>query len=213
MDPARLIKASLTNTTTGRRIPVMYNPEELRLDQGNSFAEVPIPGLDASPVQYVRGKARTLSMDLFFDTYETGEDVRAHTDTVVGLLDVDPRTKAPPILVFAMGRLTFECVLVEATQRFTMFRRDGTPVRSTIAVRLQEFSRIDIEIERGFFVGPPTLRTAIHTVARGETASAVAQAVLGDPARWREIAAANGLDDPFDLQPGLTLTIPDGGKP
>ena len=65
----------------------MYNPEELKLEQGNQFAEVPIPGLDTPPVQYVRGKPRTLTMELFFDTYEAGEDVRAHTAPIVALLD------------------------------------------------------------------------------------------------------------------------------
>lgn len=207
MDLARLAKASITNTHTSERIQVMYNPEELRLEQGNSFAEVGIPGLNAPPVQYVRGKARTLSMDLFFDTYETDQDVRVHTGAIVRLLDKLPMTKAPPVLLFSMGQFNFECVLVDASQRFTMFRRDGTPVRSTVSARFQEFVRVEIEIERGFFAGPPTL----HTAVRSETASAIAQAVLGDPARWREVAEANDIDDPFDIPAGLTLAIRKGG--
>ena len=203
-----LSKASITDTVTGDRVHVMYNPEELRLEQGNAFAEVGIPGLNAPPVQYVRGKSRTLSMELFFDTYETGKDVRAFTGAVTGLLRTVPSTNAPPILIFAMGQLSFECVLVDATQRFTMFRRDGTPVRSTIAAKFQEVARVDIQIERGLFLGPPTL----HTAVRSETAAAVAQAVLGDPARWREVAEANGIDDPFDIAPGVTLVVPTGGR-
>src|SRR5262245_13320388 len=157
MELTRLAKALIVNTETNQRTPVMYNPEELKLDQGNNFAEVGIPGLNAPPVQYVRGKARTLSMDLFFDTYEMGEDVRRHTGPIVRLLRKLPRTLAPPVLLFVMGQFTFQCVLVEAGQRFTMFFRDGTPVRSTMSVRFQEFVRVEVEVERGFFVGPPTL--------------------------------------------------------
>ena len=55
-----LAKALLINTSTGTGFPVMYNPEELVLEQGNTFAEIPVPGLNASPVQYIRGKARSL---------------------------------------------------------------------------------------------------------------------------------------------------------
>ena len=44
-----LAKAILIDTTTGVGHPVMYNPEELKLEQGNQFAEVGIPGLNASP--------------------------------------------------------------------------------------------------------------------------------------------------------------------
>ncbi|XHS77622.1 peptigoglycan-binding protein LysM [Burkholderiaceae bacterium UC74_6] len=208
MDLARLAKATITNTTTAERFQVMYNPDELRLEQGNNFAEVGIPGLNAPPLQYVRGKARTLSMDLFFDSYEADQDVRVHTGPLVKLLDKDALSKAPPVLLFSMGQLNFQCVLVDASQRFTMFRRDGTPVRSTIAVRFQEFVRVEIDIERGLFLGPPTL----HNVVRSETASAIAAAVLGDPARWREVAEANGIDDPLNIVPGITLQLPQGGQ-
>src|ERR1700744_5127654 len=92
-----LAKAPILNTFTGESFRLMYNPEELKLEQGNTFAEVGIPGLGTPPVQYVRGKARTLSMELFFDTYETGEDVRTRTAPVVQLLDKDARELAPPV--------------------------------------------------------------------------------------------------------------------
>jgi nucleoid-associated protein YgaU len=220
-----LVKALIINTTTGDSFPVMYNPEEFKLEQGNTFAEVGIPGLNTPPVQYVRGKARALSMDLFFDTYETGEDVRAYTGQVVLLLDKLPQTQAPPILLFSMGRFQFQCVLTDAAQRFTMFLRDGTPVRSTLSVRLQEYVRVDIQIQRGLFFGSPTVSAlantavqagrallsgspTVHVTIQGETLSGLAAAYLGDPALWRDIAQANNIDDPFNLPPGASLVIP-----
>jgi LysM repeat protein len=221
-----LAKALLINTSTGTGYPVMYNPEELVLEQGNTFAEIPVPGLNASPVQYIRGKARSLSMDLFFDSYETGEDVRTHTAPIVALLDVAPRTQAPPVLLFSMGRLQFQCVLIEAGQRFTMFLRDGTPVRSTLSVTLREYVRIDVRTERGLFFVSPVASAAvnvaagiatrsIHIVAGGDTLAGLAATYSGDPARWREIAHANNLDDPFSLTTGQPLVIPTraGGGP
>ena len=224
-----LAKALLINTATGAGFPVMYNPEELVLDQGNAFAEIPVPGLNASPVQYIRGKSRSLAMDLFFDSYETGEDVRTHTAPIVALLDVAPQTLAPPILLFSMGRLQFQCVLVGAGQRFTMFLRDGTPVRSTLSVKLQEYVRIDVRTESGLFFGSPVVSGAvnavagsvglttqsIHVVAGGDTLSGLAARYLSDPARWRDIARANNLDDPFSLTTGQPLVIPTqaGGGP
>jgi len=209
MDLAQLAKAFIVNTHTGERIPVMYNPEEYRLEQGNNFAEVGIPGLNAPPMQYVRGKARTLSMDLFFDTFEKQppEDVRRHSGRVVALLDKLPQTGAPPILLFTMGPFTFECVLVDISQRFTMFHRDGTPVRATLTTRFQEFIRVQVEVEHGLFIGPPTL----HNIASSQTVSDIAFAYLGDPRRWREVAEANSVDDPFHLQEGQAIVIP--GRP
>jgi hypothetical protein len=208
MDLDLLSKATILNTQSGEAIPVMYNPEEFRLEQGNNFAEVGIPGLEAPPIQYVRGRARVLTMELFFDTYERGEDVRVHTGRIVALLDQIPQTHAPPILLFTMGQFSFECVLVEAGQRFTMFARDGTPVRATLSTRFQEFVRAEFEVERGLFVGPPTL----HNIGSSQTVASITADYLGDPRRWREIAEANDIDDPLNLPPGQSLVVP-GGVP
>ena len=228
-DTHELAKAALIDTSTGACHPVMYNPEEIKLEQGNQFAEVGIPGLGASPLQYVRGRNRVLAMELFFDTYETGEDVRAHTAPIVRLLDKSPQSLAPPVLLFSLGKLQFRCVLTDAGQRFTMFTRDGTPVRSTMSVRLQEYVEVDLEVRQGAFLGSPTLsaaanatvavataavggssvaETVVHVVLAGDTLSGIAAAYLGDAARWREIALANRIVDPFGLVVGAALALP-----
>jgi hypothetical protein len=233
-----LAKAVLIDTSTGAGHPVMYNPEELRLEQGNQFAEIGIPGLDVSPVQYVRGKSRVLTMELFFDTYESGQDVRAYTAPIVALLDKRPQTLAPPVLLFSLGRVQFRCVLTDAGQRFTMFSRDGTPVRSTLSVRLQEYVEVSVELRQGLFLGSPTASAVVnrlaapvvsrvtstvqaaasvaagavvHVVSEGDTLSGIAGAYLGDPGRWREVAQANRIVDPFALATGASLVIPTPG--
>lgn len=226
-----LAKAVLIDTSTGVGHQVMYNPEELKLEQGNQFAEVGIPGLNASPLQYVRGKSRVLTMELFFDTYESGEDVRAYTAPIVALLNTRPQTLAPPVLLFSLGRVQFRCVLTDAGQRFTMFDRDGTPVRSTMSVRLQEYVDVSLEVRQGLFLGSPTASAVVnrvvapavatalgalsgaaadvvHVVLQNDTLSGIAGAYLGDPARWREIAQANRIVDPFALVTGGSLIIP-----
>src|SRR5262245_5828604 len=121
MDIRQLAKATLINTETGEHVQVMYNPEQLSLEQGNNFAEAAIPGLSAPPLQYVRGKSRTLSMDLFFDTFELHQDVRGYSGKVIALLDQRPSTHAPPVLLFSFGPFSFRCVLVDASQKYTMF--------------------------------------------------------------------------------------------
>lgn len=211
MTLAKLEKATIINTVTNQKISVMYNPEEFKLDQGNTYAEVGIPGLNAPPIQYVRGRARTLTMDLFFDTYETGQDVRLYTAQVVNLLNTLPQTKAPPVLLFSMGRFNFKCVLVDAGQRYTMFLHDGTPVRATLSVRFEEYVRVDITAQQGPSIGLPTAQPALHNFIQGQTLSKLASDYLGDPAQWRAIAQANNIDDPFNIPPGTQLVIPGGG--
>jgi hypothetical protein len=226
-----LTKALIIDTTTGAQHAVMYNPDELKLEQANAYAEIAIPGRNASPVQFIRGKARALSMELLFDTYELRPvtDVRAFTEPIVELLNISSQTASPPILLFSLGALQFRCVLVEAGLRFTMFLRDGTPVRATMSVRLQEYVEVTTEIRQGLFFGSPTVSAVanavidratgsglgtgvVHVVGQGDTLSGLAGTYLGDPAAWRIIATANGILDPLHLSTGTALVIPPGGS-
>lgn len=203
-----LQKAEIVNTHTRERFKVMYNPEEYSLEEGNTFSEVPIPGLHTPPIQYVRGNLRSLKMELFFDTFEKKEDVRKYVGKIVSLLKSMPDTHAPPILLFMMGTFSFRCVLEEAGQSYKMFLPDGTPVRATVSVHFREYESIEIEVERGLFVGPPT----VHNVVEGQTASDLAAQFLGDPRKWREIAKENDIDDPFRLPVGKFVKIPERYK-
>ncbi len=54
----------------GPEIDVLFNPTEYRLSKSNQFAEVAIPGLTAPMLQFGHGNAQTLTMQLFFDTYD-----------------------------------------------------------------------------------------------------------------------------------------------
>lgn len=205
---AQVTSAVIVDTRSGNRVPVMFNPEEYTLEQGNEISEIGIPGLATSPVQYVRGRARSLRMELFYDTYERRTDVRAHTGRIIRLLDPDPITHTPPVLLFLMGAFSFSCVLLEANQQVTMFLPDGTPVRARLSVRFLEYVRVEVETRSGLFVGPPTL----HQVTQRDTLPDLAATYLGDARRWRDIAEANGVDDPLALNPGAALVMPREGR-
>jgi phage tail-like protein len=49
---------------------------------------------------------------------------------------------------------------------------------------------------------------ASHVLGAAETLHAVARRMYGSAQRWRDIAAANGIDDPFRVRPGTTLYLP-----
>jgi nucleoid-associated protein YgaU len=185
----------------GSEIKVLFNPTEYRLSKSNQFAEVAIPGLEAPPIQFVRGAARALSMQLFFDTYEQGGDVRDYTDQVIELLAIDPDLHAPPVCLFSWGDLIFVGVLERAEQRFSLFFSDGTPARATVDVTFKEY-----------FDHPGERQSAdyakVYVVHRGDTLSAIAGRKYGDPALWRPIAEENEMDDPLSLRPGQVLVIP-----
>lgn len=187
-------------------IPVLFNPTQYSLEQGNQIAEVGVPGLGSPLLQYVRGNGRTLSMELFFDTYEQRSDVRFYTTRVYSLMDVRGTLRRPPVVTFAWGTFQFRCVVERVGGRFTLFLEDGTPVRATLSVSLREYVDVDVQVREQPAQTAGHART--YTVQRGDTLSGIAAAQYGDPGRWREIATANGISDPRAIQPGTPLSLP-----
>jgi hypothetical protein len=204
--------AILTNLDTGEPFEVLFNPAEYSLNKENVFAEAAMPGRGSPLLQYVHGNARTLDMELFFDTWEAHgaakarSDVRQLTRQVSALMSINPKTHAPPGVQVAWGSLTFVGVLVRATERFTMFLESGIPVRAQVQVSFHE--RMTGEEEARQVKRQTADFTHRHVVGQGQTLSGIASDVYGDPAKWRPIAIASDLDDPRRLPAGLVLAVP-----
>ena len=47
-----------------------------------------------------------------------------------------------------------------------------------------------------------------HQVQPGETLDRIAATHYGDPTQWKDIAAANAIEDPLSVPPGTILSIP-----
>jgi hypothetical protein len=206
------LKKAVITPLGGEDIKVLFNPTQYQVTEGNQFAEVGIPGVGAPPLQFVRGTARTLSMQLFFDTYDPvqdnvtqGSDVRQYTDQIIKLLEVNSDSHAPPICRFSWAHFAFVGVLEKADQRFTLFLPDGTPVRATIDVSFKELGQQQADQAGRLFSADFAKH---YVVRRGDTLSNIAADKYGDPALWRPIAKENGLDDPLALEPGQVLVIP-----
>jgi hypothetical protein len=214
---AQLEKAVITNTVTRQRVQVLFNPEEYTVSKDVNYAQTAVPGLSAPLLQFVNGNLQTLEMELFLDSYElhregsrvlnqAGEDVRNLAAKITDLMNIDPTTHAPPVLLFTWASLSFTCVLARVSQRFLMFLPDGTPVRMRLQVTFNEFRNADLEAKE---VKRETVDySKRHVVGEGETLSSIAGRIYGDPRLWRAIALRNQLDDPRALATGSALIVP-----
>jgi nucleoid-associated protein YgaU len=203
-----LQKALIINTDSvvPIQIPVMFNPPEYQIQKTNQFAEIGIPGLGSSLLQFVRGSAQTLTIELFFDTTDLGIDVRNITELVVGFTDVNSETHAPPRLLFLWGSLVFPCVLESVTQRFDYFNAVGMPLRARLSVTLKGNDLLE-----SLLASIPRLsadRTKRRLFQEGESLQLIAAQEYGDPRKWRAIARANRIDNPLTIAPGFGLVIP-----
>lgn len=189
-----------------REITCSFNPTEVSVDKSVTYAEQDIPGLDSPIQQFVSGGAETLSIELFFDTYEDGEDVREKTDEINKLLMVDNERHAPPVVRFAWGKITFTSLLESANTTYTLFASDGTPVRARIDVTFREYTPPDKQLQEKPRHSADT--ESVHHVLESDTLPTIAAKEYGSPTKWRVIATANDIVNPRRIEPGTELTIP-----
>lgn len=187
----------------GEAIPVLFYPSEYTLTRTNNFGTSKIVG-QAPGVQYTGRELDSLTMDLFFDTYEKNEDVRTHTKKITNLMEVDFDLHAPPVVRFIWGNLNFTCVITTITKQFTMFRSDGVPVRAKLTVAFQEIPEKTGSKKKLH----SSDKTKIYTVLEGDSLWRIAAREYGDASMWRPIAVANSLENPRLLESGLELKIP-----
>lgn len=169
--------------------------------------------LNAPPLEFGGGGSRTFSLELFCDVTETDnpiKDVRVETNKIVKLTRIEREAGQPPVCEVSWGKdppagsdFPFKGVVTNLTQRFTLFRSTGEPLRANLTVAFREY----LEPEDDLRENDPEFTTRV--VRRGDTLPTIAAEVYGDPALWRTIAEANSIDDPRRLTMGMTLAIPD----
>jgi hypothetical protein len=201
---------------TGSRFEVLFNPNEYSVSDGATWSEQSRPS--GRPIlHYTEGQRSTLSMTLFCDTSETGEDVRTHTRKVAALLKVDQNADRPPICTISWGTdpssqphdadFPFVGVLKTLRQQFIYFDQNGVPLRARLTVEFTQFELPADEQKRA------PRRTSFpektYTVISGDTLSSIAGSLWKDPRMWRLIAEENNIENPRKLKPGQTLIIPE----
>lgn len=198
-----VMKKSGTKWTEGEKIPVLYYPSQYTQEKDATYPNVEDLG-KTNRIQFSGRKPESLSMNLFFDTYNTGEDVRIHTNKITDLMEYDSQGNPPPVLKIVWGKMNFTCVLEHVTKTFTMFLQEGVPVRATLDCRFKEYR--DESAQQASPSSEGT--TKVQTVKAGDSMSSMANDAYGDPGKWRDIAEANNISNPRVLDPGKEIAIP-----
>jgi nucleoid-associated protein YgaU len=190
-------------------IPLRFNPTEYQVSKANTFAEIPIPGLEAPLIQFVRGDSEKLSLEALVDTSDTLADVRVcYVNRLRELMSINANEHAPPLVAFEWDQRVFTGVLENLGITYVLFTPEGIPLRAKLTMSLRE--------DTSSLVPPtPLLSPTVEksfVVRRGDTLPSISQALYRSPAYWRQLAAANGIVDPRRLRPGQVLTVPKLGQ-
>jgi hypothetical protein len=193
------------------KIPCMFRPSELSISKGVRWgSEKTLPQHNVPPSKsFSGGEAAKLPLSLFFDTTDTGKDVRSITDklfTLVMIRDVNEKPPSAPYCRFVWGKITsFMSVVTTVSVKYTLFLPDGTPVRAEASLSLEQ------ALDEAKLTGqnPTSFSEArkLRVVTEGETLDWIAYQEYHDPAQWRHIAQTNDLLNPKDLRSGQLLKL------
>lgn len=103
-------------------------------------------------------------------------------------------------------RTSFECVMENIKQKFTLFSPEGVPLRATLSVTLREYRSLAQQLKQLNLSSPD--RTHVHVLQRGDSLPGVSHQYYERVTDWRDVARANQIEDPRRLVPGTFLRVP-----
>lgn len=206
-------KAYLVAKPTGDQLTCAFNPEKIEIMKSATWRSSSNRGAEeAPPPEFVGTKPRTLKMTLLFEGWETASgDVSADVEMLFSWTNpteesLDNNQPQPPLVVLHWGAKSyFEVFVKKVKATYKMFDAKGAPIRAEAVCTFEE-TPMSAEGQNPTSGGIAGRRT--HVVVQGESLQSIAYREYRSADRWRALALANGIEDPFSLRPGTSLLIP-----
>lgn len=199
----------------GKELRFRFNPKEYSVSKSATWNRPTNKGAKHSSQPEFGGvQPQTVQMELFFDDWEGSGNLVEDVETLLEWLkptdrSISNKKPEPQTLRFEWEKnqslAQFKGFLKAVNVKYTMFRVDGTPVRATAQITLEEIPADPKRTNPSS--GSPVGRRS-HVVAAGDSLHSLAFREYDDASLWRGLAAFNGIDDPLRLRPGTRLLIP-----
>jgi hypothetical protein len=208
---AQTIAVARLGAVTGRAdavstwIDVHFNPASLQLQVSNELKDTK----NNERKQYVAKATAKLTMELQFDTTDTGDDVTQTTKKLQAFvappLDQQNQSQVPPpVVMFEWGRIKFKGVAESYKETIDFFSANGVPLRALVNLTI---SRQDQVFDDAPDAAPANAGAMNNDLTDTSAPSAAAAANAGDaPDAARAVAAANGQEN-LRFGDGSALTV------
>ena len=226
-ESVKLIKAELQEIDLAKpeaaptkKVPVQFNPESLKVAFANTI-QTPEGGAGdqrgGAAQQFVGAGTTKLTLQLWFDVNAPQEgaavrDVRKLTEKVTHFITPLPNPKdkkkfLPPGVRFIWGSFQFDGIMESLEENLEFFSSEGIPLRASMTLNLTQQK---IDIYKFPKDAPPNLplpgTRPLTPVSEGSTAQGLASNA-GNGDDWQSVAAANGIENPRQLQAGMLLDM------
>lgn len=193
-----------------------FNPKEYSLSKSTTWNRPTQKSAKrAAKPEFGGVGPQTVTMELLFDDWESKQP--SLIKDIKQLMDwLSPSDKSrdkgkpqPQILKFQWGSneslSEFKGFLKSVGVKYTMFKQDGTPVRATANVTLEE---VPTDPPGTNPTSGSTEGRRTHVVGASDSLHSIAYAEYGNANLWRAVALFNGIDDPLRVAAGTRLLLP-----
>jgi len=138
------------------QVTAQFNPNQISVDKRIAWSKHKDSRADIPHLEFTGGDGREMSLELTFDGYEQGASVQPDVEILNKLTlcradpeneDADDDEKRPHRVVVVFGGVfpKFKGVIESVNTKYTMFMKDGTPVRATCNVKFKEADRVSFK--------------------------------------------------------------------
>jgi hypothetical protein len=203
-----------------KKLTFRFNPTEYSISKSAEWTRrTNAAAPSCAPLHHFGGvHPATLQLEILFDRSEeekeSNRDVSKDVHTLLTWTKPTPDTlkkgKKPwaPFLQFQWGNnkdTGFKCVLKSVTAKYLMFLRNGTPVRATASITLEE---IPDDAKRQNPTSGALQTRSTRLVRDGDNLQLIAYEEYGDANLWRALAEFNQMHDPLRVAVGTSLLVP-----
>jgi hypothetical protein len=203
-----------------RNVKVQFNPETLKVSFANQV-QTPSGAGDqkGTPTQQFVGAGTTkLSLQLWFDVnaLQEGEpvlDVRKMTEKISYFITPQPDKKdkkkfIPPAVRFIWGSFQFDGLIESLEESIEFFSSEGIPQRASMTVNLMQQKIDQYKFTEGVTATRKSLpgTRELTPAPKGSNVQNLASN-QGKGNNWQSVAAANGIENPRQLQTGQLIDM------
>ncbi len=201
-------EADYSGAPTGT-FEVMFNPNAYTRKYEVAYEERQGQGDTSSPQVFGTIKPQEYQFDFMFDGTGTATekvDVQETVDAFFRVTGYDGEIHRPLYLKLVWGALVSKCVLKSADISYTLFKRDGYPLRATVKASFSENIEDTLRVAEERKNSPDL--THRRVVQQGDHLSLMTDRLYRNPAYYFKVARFNDLNNFRRLQAGQALQFP-----
>ncbi len=219
--------AKFNTEVKGKSFTVMFNPSSYSRKISISYDDQQGKATAGSPKNIDKLQPGDISLEFVIDGTGTvapvavseakaSEIAKSDTEVVDVVKKIDEfhdvcyklvgKTHRPYFLRVIWGNLSIDCVLISADIKYTLFDKEGKPLRATISATFSEAKADEVRVKEEGKNSPDL--THIRVVQEGDTLPLMTYRIYGDSKYYLQVAQANQLKDFRALKAGDEIYFP-----